>query len=418
MKNKRNNLLGSRTLSGIIVICAGVLLFLLLSNFSSVLAFLKWFASIFSPFVMGIAIAYLLNMPMRFFETHVFKNLRHKRAVSILTTYGLAVLVVFLLLRMVVPQVGESVSALINNIALYLNNLNRFLQEIGDRFQIDPDTIKSFMVSYNDLVNQIMLFVRDLIPNILNYTMQIGSGLVSFLTAIIASIYMLAGKDKLLQQCRRVAYAILPQNGANSVMRVAKLSNGVFSGFIGGKILDSAIIGAICFVFMSLMNLLSSAFDVPGMRMPFTMLISIIIGVTNIIPFFGPFIGAIPSAMILLMVNPWGALWFVLFIIVLQQFDGNILGPRILGNSTGLPAMWVLVSIIVGQGLFGFAGMLLGVPTAAVLYTLASDFIEVRLRKKGMDKMNGIRYDQNGQPATDAPLPKPPPNEEPTDEKK
>ena len=408
MKNKRHNLLGGRTLSNIIVICVGVLLFLLLFNFTSVLAFLKWFASIFTPFVAGIGIAYLLNMPMRFFEARLFKNLRYKRAVSILTTYVLAVLVLFLLLRMVIPQVGESVYALVNNLAAYLANLNLFLQSIGDRFQIDPDTIQSFMLSYNDLVNQIMIYARDLIPNILSYTMQIGSGLLTALTALIASIYMLAGKDKLLQQARRVVYALLPRTGADTLMRVGKLSNGVFSGFIGGKILDSAIIGAICFVFMSLMNVLSSALHAPGLRMPFTMLISIIVGVTNVIPFFGPFIGAIPSIMILLMVNPWGALWFGLFIIVLQQFDGNILGPKILGDSTGLPAMWVLVSIIVGQGLFGFAGMLLGVPTAAVLYSLTGEFIEMRLRKKGLNQTEGLRYAQ--------PPSQPPPAEEATHE--
>lgn len=374
------------------VVCAGVLLFLLLSNFVQVRQFLAWFAAIFTPFVAGLALAYLLNMPMMFFERTIFKNLPHKRGVSIFAAYVMALFIVVFLVGMVLPQTVESITALVVNFSAYLNNLNGFLQNLGARFQVDPDYIQSFMVNYNDLVTQFMLYVRNLLPNILNYTMRIGSGLVTALTAFIASVYMLCGKDKLLQQERRVIYAILPKAKADGVMKVSALSNNVFSGFISGKLLDSAIVGVICFVFMNLMNFFAAVLNAPSIRMPFALLVSIIIGVTNIIPFFGPFIGAIPSSMILLMVNPWGALWFVFFIVILQQFDGNILGPKILGNSTGLPAMWVLVSIIVGQGMFGFIGMLLGVPTAAVLYSLASTFIEGRLAKKGLSQIPGFAY--------------------------
>ncbi|MGD9560650.1 MAG: AI-2E family transporter, partial [Oscillospiraceae bacterium] len=386
-----------RTLGNLVVVCIGILLYLALANFRAITEVAARLYGIISPFIAGVALAYLLNMPMRFFENRLFARLRRKRGAALVTTYVVALLVVALLIGLVVPQLVESVMTLASNLSQYLNNLNELVAWLGARFEIEEELLTSLTVTYTDILRQVVDIMRSL-PNLVNIGMQIGSGVIGALTAVIASIYMLASKEKLLTQTRRVLYALLPKRGADGLMRIGQLSNGVFSGFIGGKILDSAIIGAICFVFMSVANLF--------IEMPYTLLISIIIGVTNVIPFFGPFIGAIPSIMILLVMNPWSALWFTIFIIVLQQFDGNVLGPKILGNSTGLPAMWVLVAIVVGGGLFGFAGMLLGVPTAAVLYTLASDLIERRLQKKNMGKQG--KGDVQGEvaeaePAADAP---------------
>lgn len=384
MRDKGRGFFSKRMISSLAVVCFGVLLYMALSNFGAVTGAVGWFFSIFQPFVVGLCIAYLLNMPMRFFEDKLFKRFRKKRALAILTTYLLAVLVLAVLIGLILPQLFDSVARLLSSVGLYLSNLNSLVSSIGQRFDIAPESIDTFLLSYNDIVNSLVGMLRSALPDILNVGMRIGSGLIGALTALIASIYMLFGKEKLLRQSRRVLYAVVPQKTANETMRIGKMANGVFSGFIGGKLLDSLIIGIICFVFMSVMNILYSILGVEAIRMPYAPLISVIIGVTNIIPFFGPFIGAIPSVMILLMVNPWSGLWFTVFIIVLQQFDGNVLGPKILGDSTGLPAMWVLIAIIVGGGLFGFTGMLLGVPTTAVLYTLASDLIEGRLRRNGL----------------------------------
>ena len=374
---KDRNFFTKRVLSNLIVVAVGILLYLSLSNFEAVGSAIGHFFSVLSPFIAGIAIAYLLNIPMRFFEEKVFKRFRKKQLLSILTTYMLALLIMTLLLGMLLPQLLGSISTLIGNIQGYLDNFNQLIGWIGDTLNLEQETVDAVMVSSEDIINQFVTYIRGILPEIISVTMRIGTGIISAMTAIIASIYMLTGKKKLLLQCRRGVYAILPKRHAENLMRVFHLSNGVFSGFISGKIIDSAIIGVICFIFMSLMNL-------SPIEMPYALLISVIIGITNVIPFFGPLIGAVPSTLILLMVNPWSALWFVVFIIVLQQFDGNYLGPKILGNSTGLPAMWVLIAIVVGGGLFGFMGMLLGVPTAAVLHTLASDFVETRLRKKGL----------------------------------
>lgn len=291
-----------RVASNLIVVFAGVAFCMALSNFDALRAQLRAWLGILSPFVWGLVIAYLLDAPVRFFES----KLGGRRKLSILISYVLAFLVVGFLLRMVLPQ--------------------------------------------------------------------IGNGFISAVTALISSVYMLMGKDRLLRQLRKAVPALLPLPRARSVLEVCSRANRVFGGFIIGKIIDSSIIGVLCFVCMTLL------------RLPFAVLISVIVGVTNIIPFFGPFIGAVPSILILLIVDPIAALKFAVFVLLLQQFDGNILGPKILGDSTGLSALWVLVAIIVSGGLFGFAGMVVGVPVFAVLYALASSFFARRLWEKGIDE--------------------------------
>ena len=185
---------------------------------------------------------------------------------------------------------------------------------------------------------------------------------------------MLMSKDTLKRQCKKAIYALFEKDTAERILQISRRSHVVFSGFINGKILDSAIIGVICFIVTAMLQLEYSA------------LISVIVGITNMIPFFGPFIGAIPCIVILVIVDPWQALIFAVFVFVLQQFDGNILGPKILGNSTGLSPMWVLLAIVIGGGMFGFAGMLIGVPTFAVLYSVVSDILQDRLLAKGIDE--------------------------------
>lgn len=368
--NKRRTILSRRTLSNILVVCAGVLLYIALSNFTAVTSAIKWFFGVLAPFVYAVGIAYLLNMPMRFFERVLFGRFRHKRGFSVLLTYILFLCIIVLLVWLVVPQVVQSVIILIRNLPTYLQNLSDLAAWLSTTLDVDPAQLDFIIISYTDLMNTLAEWARGLVPDLLNITVSVGSGIVGMFTALIASVYMLASKEKMLRQAKRLLYAVVPKARANNIIEVCGLSNGVFSGFISGKLLDSAIIGIMCYIFMLIAG------------MPFAALISIVVGITNIIPFFGPFIGAIPSAMILLLIDPWQALWFVIFIILLQQFDGNFLGPKILGNSVGLPAFWVLVALIVGGGLFGFMGMLLGVPTMGVLYTLAGRFVTKRLRKK------------------------------------
>jgi len=354
------------------------MLFFALNNFDAIMDFFSWLGSVFSPFIYGAIMAFLLHMPMVFFEERLFFKFRKRRALAIVLTYICAIVAIFFLFRLVVPQIIESIRSLLGNTSNYLENLNELMDYFGRQFGLEPEGVDEFRLSYEDVIYQLLTLTREFLPDILNLSMRIGTGVVRVLTAFIASVYMLASKDKLQRQCRRLLYAFAPKKAADESVRILRLSTRIFSGFIGGKILESIIIGIVCFVGMTLMNALF-------IEMPFIPLITVIIAITNVIPFFGPFIGAIPSAMILLMINPMSALWFTIFIIIVQQLDGNILGPRILGDSTGLPPLWVLFAIVVGGGMFGFAGMIAGVPVVAVLHTLVHELINGRLLNKGFN---------------------------------
>lgn len=351
------------------IVLIGISFYLAMSNLNLVMGTVQGFLKIISPFIGGAVVAYLLDGPVRFFE----KKLHMKRGWAVALALVLSVVVIALLISSVIPQLVQSIVLLANNATGYMESLNNFAQDMVVRFDLDEELMSSLLMSYNDIVLQITTVVKQILPQVLNYGLAFGSGLVSALTAIIASVYMLLGKNKLLSQLRKVVYAFVPLPRAQRVMAISSQANRVFTGFINGKLLDSAIIGVICFVVISIA------------KIEFPLLISVIIGVTNVIPFFGPFIGAIPCIMILLMVNPLQALEFAIFIIILQQFDGNILGPKILGDSTGLSAMWVLIAIITCGGLFGFTGMLIGVPLVAMLYSLASDVLAARLKAKNID---------------------------------
>lgn len=363
-----------RTWSNLFVVCVGIAFYLFLSNFDEVRLRLNSLGKVIQPFVAGFALAYLLNIPASYLEKNFFTRFKFRRMLSILTAYLLAVLLLAVLLSSVVPQVVQSVVDLVNNSEGYINNLNATALWLSDRFGLDQQELEPLLISYQDLLRQAASLITAALPQLLDFGMAVGNGLVTALTAVISSVYMLTSKHALIGQLRRVTYALLSRDKADRVLRISRQANEVFSGFIAGKIIDSAIIGVLCFAGMTIF------------RMQYALLISVVVGVTNVIPFFGPFIGAIPSIMILLIVDPWDALYFGIFVLALQQFDGNILGPKILGDSTGLSPIWVLVAIIVGGGLFGFAGMLLGVPTFAVLYALTREWVTDRLRARGLDE--------------------------------
>lgn len=365
--------MGPAAVSNLIVVLIGIAFYLGLSNFDLIQAKVERFLSILSPFIVGFAIAYLLNSPTKFFEKKVYYHFKYARTFSIVTVYLLAILFMIILLNLIWPQVWSSALELVEKMPLYARGLNTLVQDIINRYHLEGDWITELLVSYQDLLKRLNKMASDAIPQILDFGVAIGSGLVTALTAFIASIYMLSGKDRLVPQLKKLIYAVLPVEKAAWILKVCSQANHIFVGFINAKLIDSAIIGVLCFV----LNLI--------LRIPYNILIAVVIGVTNVIPFFGPIVGAVPCVMILIIVDPWAALRFVFLVIALQQFDGNILGPKILGNSTGLSAIWVLVAIVVGGGLFGFSGMILGVPAFAVLYALVREWTYHRLSEKGID---------------------------------
>ena len=370
------------------VIAASLLLGFTLYNLKSLVEAGRALVRILMPFIWGFAIAYLLlpvyNFNLRWMGPRLVIHAKDQKraksrvrlAAGILTVVESG-LVVGGLLSMVVPQLLVS----IYNVVEQLQSMEDFsaqLQKlINDLLQSNPILEHNVNQAYETAVNQLSDFVRGFVlpqmVSIVSGFMSTATAVKDFLIGIIIVIYVLSSKDLFCAQAKKITYSVLPVKKANLVIDNLRFTHRVFGGFISGKLLDSLIIGAICFVALSIM------------KTPYPMLISVIIGVTNIIPFFGPFIGAVPSALLVLMADiqqPFRCLYFIVFILILQQFDGNILGPKILGDSTGLSAFWVMFAILAFGGIFGFVGMLIGVPLFAVFYALISGLINRSLRAK------------------------------------
>ncbi len=374
MKKHPWGLLDRRAISNLLVAVLAISFYLAAANLTSIREHLRNFLDILSPFLVGFAIAFLLNAPMEFFRQKVYGRLRGGKALAIFTVYLLATAVVAVLVQLVLPQVVRSVELFVYNVPYYLSNLNDLSQEIVSRLHLDSRVMGSLIDTYDELVRQAGDTLYRRLPDLFNLGVALGSGVISGFTALIASIYMLYSKENLVRLLKRLVYAFVPTDKARVFLGYCRKSNQIFSAFLNGKIIDSAIIGILCFFLSCLI------------KIPFAILVSVIVGVTNIIPFFGPIVGAVPCLMILLIVDPFGALRFFILIVALQQFDGNILGPKILGDSTGLSPLLVLAAIVAGGGLFGFLGMVLGVPACAVLYSILRDVTALKLRRRGVDE--------------------------------
>ncbi|MBQ7873992.1 MAG: AI-2E family transporter [Oscillospiraceae bacterium] len=359
-----------------------ILVYFLMQNWDEVTDLWSTAADILRPFTIGLIFAYLLNGPLMFFEKHlgfVEKNKPRRalrRTLAIIITWVATIAVLGAFFYIIMPDVMESVNTLINNIPGYLESLQNLVRTVAENYNLELPFIDEFLefrISSEVAMKLLMDYGEELLPqiaNIANISVQIGGAIFDIVIAVILSVYMMFSKETLIAQMKKALYAILKKDAAATMVRVARESHRIFSGFINGKLLDSLIIGILCFIGMSIIG-----FD-------FTLLISFIVGCTNVIPFFGPFLGAIPSVLILLMVDPWQAFWFAIFVFILQQLDGNVIGPKILGDSTGLPAIWVMFAILVGGGIFGIIGMFIGVPAFAVIYEFTKEILENRLKKK------------------------------------
>ncbi len=396
------------------IIAYCVVLVAVIINIEWVISTAGWILSLLSPIFIGFAIAFLLNRPYMFFKKLYsaqiprknqkkpvkqrsekavarLKNLR--KALALLTVYILFLAMIALLLWLIIPEITNSISQISTNIELYIKNLNNLLNDFNEWLPFDISFTEPILttevnedgtstkISIAQFLSQKLTELTSILPNILSgifpdlfhMTKSILSSVMNILLGFVMSIYMLASKESLLSQCRHFFDAYAPKKIASKTYEVLEISREVFSNFVSGRLYDALIIGMICFVGMSIF------------KFQYTLLISVVVAVTNVIPIFGPFIGAIPSICLLLLVDPMQAVWFTIFIIVLQQIDGNVIGPKVVGDSIGLPAWWVMVSILIGGGFLGVFGMLAGVPTFAVIYKMLKKSIHYRLEKKGLE---------------------------------
>lgn len=375
-----------RGLTSFLVVLACIACYFAFLRVDEIAALIGKISGILQPIFMGLVFAYLMNPLVTRIEKYlipVFGNhIKSKSKVqSFARTIGIAVsllltfAVVILLLNMVIPELYQSIRDLILSLPSQISESIEYLEKqrvddsvlamaIASVIESSADNFQNWLQT--DLLKQVNLMMTSVTVGVISLVETI----VDVAVGIIVSIYVLMSKERFVGQSKKAIYALMTPEHANLTLHVTRKSNEIFGGFVIGKMIDSVIIGILCFIGLSILD------------MPYTLLVSVIIGVTNVVPFFGPFIGAIPSAVLILLSEPIKGVYFVLFILVLQQFDGNILGPKILGDSTGLSAFWVVFSILLGGGLFGFLGMVMGVPTFAVIYYLIDLFLKHKLVKK------------------------------------
>lgn len=378
-------------LTAFLTIAASICFYYLVFHGNSIKQGIHTITGILMPVVFGLVTAYLLTPVLNYIETKLLFPLSRKlkvkesqkrnsiiRGIGILITAFLFIALIYSLVAMMLSQIVPSIINIASNFDTYINNFTKWINKIMDdnpelgsqiTFLIDKYSVEL----ENWLNNTVLTKTSQLIMTVSLSVINILRGLWDFIIGFIISIYVLASKEKFAGQAKKTAYALFEQKTANRLINSFRFTHRTFIGFIGGKIVDSFIIGCLCFIGTTIL------------QTPYAALVSVIVGVTNIIPFFGPYLGAIPSAILILVVDPTHPLncvYFVLFILVLQQFDGNFLGPKILGNSTGLTGFWVIFAITVFGGLFGILGMIVGVPIFAVIYAAIKAVVNTFLKKK------------------------------------
>jgi len=368
------------------VLAIGSILLGVVLNLGAVGRILATIGDVFSPLVLGLVFAYLLNPLMNFAEFRVRPFLEKRmpekkafklgRAISLIFALLCAGILVYEFFAMLVPQLYDSVVGIVNNFSGYYASVEGWVS----RFLADNPAVQDYAIDLmgdlygmlkNWATNGLLPSIETIVTGLTSSVMSVVTTLMNILIGLCAAVYMLCSRDTFMAQSKKIVVALFQESTANHIFDLFRRIHKVFSGFIVGKILDSLIIGILCYIGMLILKL------------PYPALIATVVGVTNVIPFFGPIIGAIPCFFLILLVNPLQAVYFGLFVLALQQLDGNVIGPRILGDSIGISGFWVLVSITVAGGLFGFAGMLLGVPVFAVLYMIFSDILQVLLKRKG-----------------------------------
>ena len=377
------------------LIALGVIILALLFNYAlqhnvEMTNFKETVRTTMGPIVMGCVLAYLLNPVLHFFERYFFlpignilykdaekeeKKKKFARGLSIFCTIIFLLIIVVGGFYLVVPQVYQSLVKIVTDAPSYYNEIQSWIDSLNpEKSEVSRYVLMGLDRVYLQAIDYLN---NDIIPNMDKIVAGITSGIVgglkiilNVILAIIISVYVMAGKETLISVAKKLIFSVFSMKHANSILDGMRYASQVFGGFVNGKIIDSFIIGAICYVFMVIVG-----FD-------YAVLISIIIGITNVIPYFGPFIGAIPSAFILLMVSPKQGIIFIIFVIILQQVDGNIIGPLILGDRLKLSSMWILFAILVGGGFFGVLGMILGAPCFACIYTLVGTLCRKTLEKK------------------------------------
>ena len=378
--------------TGFCVLAAAILFYFVIFNMSEVKAFFDSLFDVCMPIIFGLVMAYLLSPICSFFERYLLYPIYHKfnlstetlkvkgriRKLAVLITWFLTIYALYIFFSIILEELITSVQSIALQSSIYINNLEKLLHNLlADNKEIEVAASKLFDM-YSDelnnwLNNTVIPQANVIIKEVSLSVLGVAKGLWNMVIGLIISVYVLCSKETFTGQAKKIAYAVFKEDTANKIIGDFRYANKTFGSFISGKIIDSIIIGILCYILMRILDL------------PYDILVSVVVGVTNVIPFFGPFLGGIPCALLILMVDPISGLKFAILILALQQFDGNILGPKILGDSTGLSSFWVIFSITVFGAYFGIVGMAVGVPIFALIYAAIKRKLNSTLRGKGLE---------------------------------
>lgn len=348
-------------------------------NIKAIGSFLAYLINIFMPFIIGIFIAFILNVLLNFVENKLFKKLNNKnyktwsklkRPVSVIITFIIIITIIVFILGLLIPQLQ-------NTVILFTKNFDTYKEqtiEILNNFGINSESINNYSTSINNLKNEITSYINNNRNEIMQITIGVASSFLGSITSIIIgivfAIYILLKKEDLSRQFKKILKAYLPEKYERRIEEIANLSNITFGNFISGQCLEALIIGLLCFIGMLLLQI------------PYASTISVLVGFTALIPVFGAFIGTFIGAFLIFMVEPFKALIFIIFIIILQQLEGNIIYPKVVGKSVGLPSIWVMVAVTIGASIYGVLGMILSVPLCSILYSIIKTDVNLKIEEK------------------------------------
>lgn len=365
----------------IVTFCICIIIYKFINNWKETQARISSIFSMLTPFLLAFLIAYFINPLIRNIDKLLTKLLKNRwtrvhRVLSLVLSYVILIGFIALVLTFVIPQIGASIVELVGQAPSMYSGIEKEVNSfISDHPEMNLEIIQQFVdKNLPNIFEYAQDFMSSILPLIYNAGISIINWIINIILAFVISCYLMWDKFNLLRAIKRIIYALFPEKPAGKVIEVIKKCNSIFSSFIIGKAIDSLIIGILCFILMCIL------------RLPYAVLISVIVGITNMIPYFGPFIGAIPGALLLLIISPKQALIFIIMVFLLQQFDGSILGPKILGDSTGLQPIWIIFAITVGGYTAGVVGMFLGVPITAVIAYLLNTLVEYALGKRHLSQ--------------------------------
>ena len=396
-------LIGNRYVQIVLCICFVILFYFFVLHIADIISVIGGFLSILSPLIIGLILAYIMHPIVNLFEKKTFKKVKKKttrRNLAITATLAIIVGIIIALISIIIPEVLNSLKSIIVHLPSYLNDLENIIRN----WIADSAIEEQVMANYDNILATITSGLNDIalpavntaINNLGSGILALAKGVLNWLIGFVFAVYILANTSNFAAGAKKVLYSIFESNAVNDFIIELKHINKIFVNFMIGKVTDSSIILLTTFLFLLICGF------------PYPLLIAVIIGLTDLIPYFGPYIGTVPSAILICFVDPVKAVIFVIFIVVLQQIDANLITPRIQSTATGLPSFWVLFAITLFGGLFGIPGLLVGVPVFTIIYEIVRDFIDKRLAKKNMpiDKDYYEKHDSIEKKTIKAKIPK------------